>query len=48
MIWVLIVFVGTNMQPMAIQKFDYESACQRAAAGWRDLGYRVVCVQRKK
>ena len=48
MIWVLIVFVGTNMQPMAIQKFDYELACQRAATGWRDLGYRVVCVQRKK
>jgi hypothetical protein len=30
---------------LVVGYFEAESACQRAAKEWRDLGYKVGCVQ---
>jgi hypothetical protein len=49
MIWTLVLVTGINMNSVLIVGyFDYEAACQKAAKEWRDLGYKVGCVQTQK
>jgi hypothetical protein len=49
MIWTLVLITGINMNSVLIVGyFDYEAACQKAAKEWRDLGYKVGCVQTQK
>jgi hypothetical protein len=49
MIWTLVLVTGINMNSiMIVGYFEYEAACQRAAKEWRDLGYKVGCVQTQK
>lgn len=49
MIWTLVLVTGINMNSVLIVGyFDYETACQKAAKEWRDLGYKVGCVQTQK
>ena len=46
MIWTLVLISGINMNNiMVVGYFETESACQRAAKEWRELGYKVGCVQ---
>lgn len=46
MIWTLMLISGINMNSiMVVGYFETESACQRAAKEWRELGYKVGCVQ---
>lgn len=46
MTWTLVLVTGINMNTiMVVGYFDLEAACQRAAKEWRDLGYKVGCVQ---
>ena len=43
------LITGINMNSVLIVGyFDYEAACQKAAKEWRDLGYKVGCVQTQK
>jgi len=47
MIWTLVLVTGINMNSiLVVGYFEGETACQRAAKEWRDLGYKVGCVQR--
>ena len=49
MIWTLVLITGINMNSVLIVGyFDYEAASQKAAKEWRDLGYKVGCVQTQK
>ena len=49
MIWTLVLVTGINMNSiMVVGYFEVESVCQRAAKEWRDLGYKVGCVQTQK
>lgn len=49
MIWTLVLVTGINMNSiMIVGYFEVESACQRAAKEWRELGYKVGCVQTQK
>jgi len=49
MIWTLVLITGIKMNSILIVGyFDYEAACQKAAKEWRDLGYKVGCVQTQK
>jgi len=49
MIWTLVLISGINMQYVTtVGYFEYETACQKAAQEWRDLGYKVGCVQTVK
>ena len=49
MIWTLVLVTGINMNSiMIVGYFEVEPACQRAAKEWRDLGYKVGCVQTQK
>jgi hypothetical protein len=49
MIWTLVLVTGINMNSiMIVGYFEVESACQRSAKEWRDLGYKVGCVQTQK
>jgi hypothetical protein len=49
MIWTLVLISGINMNSILIVGyFEYEAACQKAAKEWRDLGYKVGCVQTQK
>jgi hypothetical protein len=49
MIWTLVLVTGINMNSILIVGyFEYEAACQKAAKEWRDLGYKVGCVQTQK
>jgi hypothetical protein len=46
MIWTLVLVTGIHMNSvLVVGYFEYESACQKAAQEWRDLGYKVGCVQ---
>ena len=46
MIWTLVLISGINMNSiMVVGYFETETACQRAAKEWRELGYKVGCVQ---
>lgn len=46
MIWTLVLISGINMNNiMVVGYFETETACQRAAKEWRELGYKVGCVQ---
>ena len=49
MIWTLVLVTGINMNSiMVIGFFEYEAACQKAAKEWREMGYKVGCVQKPK
>jgi len=49
MIWTLVLVTGINMNSiLVVGYFEGETACQRAAKEWRDLGYKVGCVQTVK
>jgi len=49
MIWTLVLVTGINMNfIVVVGYFEYEGACQKAAQEWRDLGYKVGCVQTVK
>ena len=49
MIWTLVLVTGINMNSiLVVGYFDYEAACQKAAKEWRDLGYKVGCVETQK
>jgi hypothetical protein len=49
MIWTLVLVTGINMNSILIVGyFDFEAACQKSAKEWRDLGYKVGCVQTQK
>jgi len=49
MIWTLVLVTGINMNSiMIVGYFEVESACQKAAKEWRELGYNVGCVQTQK
>ena len=49
MIWTLVLVTDINMNSILIVGyFEYEAACQKAAKEWRDLGYKVGCVQTQK
>ena len=46
MIWTLVLVTGINMNSiLVVGYFEGEIACQRAAKEWRELGYKVGCVQ---
>jgi hypothetical protein len=46
MIWALVLVTGINMNSiLVVGYFEGETACQRAAKEWRELGYKVGCVQ---
>ena len=46
MIWTLVLVTGINMNSiLVVGYFEMESACQKAAKEWRELGYKVGCVQ---
>ena len=33
---------------LVVGYFEYEASCQKAATEWRELGYKVGCVQTQK
>jgi hypothetical protein len=46
MTWTLVLVTGIHMNSiLVIGYFETETACQRAAKEWRELGYKVGCVQ---
>jgi hypothetical protein len=49
MIWTLVLVTGINMNSiLVVGYFEYEVACQKASQEWRNLGYKVGCVQTVK
>jgi len=46
MTWTLVLVTGIYMNNiLVVGYFETETACQRAAKEWRELGYKVGCVQ---